>query len=250
MPTAPPSCLVAHPSDRLAHAWIDALKSLKLNVLPPQFDGLAALNAIVRYQPTLALFGDDLPDLDSFGLLEHLLDNPGPTQIIVHTRRSEPETILRALLLGARGYLLHDADPDELHACAWMVSKGGFYVSPVLLDGVLSLMRRTMENRPNPYGHLSHREREVLLCIAKGLTTAEIAYKLHPQVSHKTVETHRENLRAKLGVVGSGSALLKEALNYLNWENENNPLKINELGVVQAASSVRNPDEQAGFSPD
>lgn len=250
MSALPPSCLVVEPFAHLASASINALKSLKLEVLPPAFDGISALNIIVYRKPLLAILGDELPDLNSFGILEYLLEHPEPTRVIIHSRDCEPAYALQSLLLGARGCLHYGATPDEFDACIWSVSRGGMYLSPVLLESVMTLMRQLLANRPDPYRHLSHREREVMLLIARGLTTAEIANNLKPQVSSKTVETHRENLRTKLGITGGGSALLKAALSYLEWLNQRKALNISGVRYEVSRHEFQNPEKKSGFFPD
>jgi len=213
MTAVPPLFLVAQRDNARAETTISLLRNQAFEVLPPVFDGQEALKALALHRPTVAFLGCDLPGLSAVTLLERLTERTLTTGIIVHTRNPDPTVALDAFRLGARGYLPCDAEPDELLACVRAVLRGEMYLSTALLGDVVALTLRLQELEA--YRTLSDRQLEILELIAEGLTSEQIAERLHPQVSIDTAESHRRRIREKLGITDtSKNALLKKALAY------------------------------------
>jgi DNA-binding NarL/FixJ family response regulator len=106
------------------------------------------------------------------------------------------EYVRRALLVGAAGYVLKDAEKSELELALKSVSKGGTYLSPSVSRPLISdyterVGRHSLER-------LTARQREILQLIAEGNSTKDIAHGLG--LSIKTVETHRAQLMARLDI--------------------------------------------------
>jgi DNA-binding NarL/FixJ family response regulator len=112
--------------------------------------------------------------------------------------RADPPIIQSAVSLGADGYLLKNARPDEILAAIREVMRGGCYFSPPVAREIVDQIREPRRKSDEPFTHLSSREREVLRHIAEGLSAKEIAAEL--KISTKTVEAHRTSLMRKLGV--------------------------------------------------
>jgi DNA-binding NarL/FixJ family response regulator len=115
----------------------------------------------------------------------------------------------RALRAGASGYLGKEAAPGTLCEAIWRVAHGGLVMSEALQE---SMVRRALNGQnatTNPLDTLSNREMDVLRLIAEGVGPSEIARTLF--LSVKTVETHRSNIKRKLGI-RTGAALLRAAL--------------------------------------
>lgn len=213
MTAVPPLFLVAQRDNARAQATVLLLRTQAFEVLTPVFDGQDALKALALHRPAVAFLGCDLPGTGPLGLLERLPDHVLPTQFIVHTRNPDPIVALEAFRLGARGYLPCDAEPQELLTCARAVLRGELYLSTTLLGDVVALTLRLQELEA--YRTLSDREREILDLIGHGLTSPQIAERLHPRVSSDTVESHRRHIREKLGITDTGkNALLQKALAY------------------------------------
>jgi len=102
---------------------------------------------------------------------------------------------------GANGYLMKTAGIAELRTALGEVLAGGLYVSPSV--------RTAVSQRGNLLESLSDREHQVFLRMGEGKTTGEIAAEL--QLSTKTIATHRENIKAKLGIA-SGAELTRRAV--------------------------------------
>jgi DNA-binding NarL/FixJ family response regulator len=122
------------------------------------------------------------------------------TKVLIFTAKCAEENIVRAFQAGANGYLLTDADPNELIFAVTHLLSGYYYISPVVLPTVIQgycRMEKTEIDSVSGY-KLSTRERELLKLIAEGNKNRQIANILC--LSIKTVETHRYNLMKKLDI--------------------------------------------------
>jgi DNA-binding NarL/FixJ family response regulator len=118
----------------------------------------------------------------------------------------------RALRLGARAYIMKYETSDVLLGAIRHALRGEVYVSPRVASDVLgSLLPRDERAATRGIGDLSDRELEVFTLIGRGMSTREIAQALH--VSVKTVESHKLNIKAKLGV-GSATKLVVRAVHW------------------------------------
>jgi DNA-binding NarL/FixJ family response regulator len=116
--------------------------------------------------------------------------------------------VLRALMAGAKGYLLKEATEEDLIPAVRAVAAGKSYFSPaisrvLLEDYVRHLQRRGMQDS---YDLLTDREREVLQLLAEGRSNKEVATVLDLGLS--TVETHRANLMQKLDLHNTAEIVL------------------------------------------
>jgi DNA-binding NarL/FixJ family response regulator len=109
-------------------------------------------------------------------------------RVLMFSMYDNPEYVQRALQAGARGYVLKDASADELLAAIEAVRAGGTFLSP-------SVTRRMFRAQaPKPL--LTPRESEILSALARGESSKQIARAL--DLSVRTVETHRQNIKRKL----------------------------------------------------
>jgi two-component system response regulator NreC len=130
--------------------------------------------------------------------LDLIPDLSSSTHVLVLTMQDDPEYARTAMRLGARGYLLKEAEDAELLQAVRTVADGGTYLAPALAGRLLA----------SGDGVLTPRERDVLRLAALGHTNAEIADRLY--LSLRTVETHRANIQAKLRTDGRAE-LVKRA---------------------------------------
>lgn len=111
---------------------------------------------------------------------------------------SSEEHVLQALRAGASGYLLKDSAASELPLALESVARGDIYLSPPISQQIVdAYMQRTGSGSPSP-DMLTPRQREILVLIAEGASTKQIARQL--DLSPKTVETHRAQLMERLGI--------------------------------------------------
>jgi DNA-binding NarL/FixJ family response regulator len=112
------------------------------------------------------------------------------------------EYVLRALEVGAAGYVLKDSETSELELAIRSAVKGEAFLSPAVSTKVIgsfvSQLSSAHKSRPSPYEQLTMRQREVLQLLAEGYTAKEIAEKT--RLSINTVETHRTNIMNRLNI--------------------------------------------------
>lgn len=122
------------------------------------------------------------------------------SEIRVLSVHADEEYVYRALEAGASGYILKEADREELDLAIRSVMRGDVYLSPAVSDRVVArYLKKGDEDLPmSPLELLTPRQREVLQMVAAGNTTRKIADKL--DLSPKTVETHRSDIMERLGI--------------------------------------------------
>jgi DNA-binding NarL/FixJ family response regulator len=125
----------------------------------------------------------------------------GDVSVVVLTSFSSREEIMAALDAGASGYMLKDAEPDELLAAVRAAARGEAPLDPKAAREVLSARTRS-----DPVDVLSAREQEVLQLVARGLPNKRIAREL--AISEKTVKAHLTSIFQRLGVTDRTQAAL------------------------------------------
>lgn len=172
--------------------------------------GEDAIAAAQRLQPDVIIMDLVLPSLNGVDATRHILLNCPKTVVIVLSACRSLEHVRRSLRAGAHGYVLKSSAVDELTEAVRRSGSGSVYFCReiVALHGESAL--RALPVR-NPIETLSHRERQILLLLIAGLTSALIARRL--SLSCKTVETYRSRMMSKLGV-GDRTALIRLAKDY------------------------------------
>jgi DNA-binding NarL/FixJ family response regulator len=163
-------------------------------------DGADVPDAIAAHAPDVVLLDLRMPRVDGLTALSRLRARPRPPEVIVLTTFDSDENVLRALRLGASGFLLKDSPPARIAEAVRRVADGDPVLSP-------SVTRRLMdrvgaragagERARAALATLSPREREVALAVARGQTNAEIGAALFMSVA--TVKAHLTNVLTKLG---------------------------------------------------
>jgi DNA-binding NarL/FixJ family response regulator len=161
-------------------------------------DGEEALEQIEKHRPDLVILDVTMPRLSGLETLERVRAKHPGLKTVLLSFRADPPIIQSAVSLGADGYLLKNARPDEILAAIREVMRGGCYFSPPVAREIVEQIREPGRKGDEPFTQLSSREREVLRQIAEGLSAKEIAAKL--EISTKTVEAHRTSLMRKLRV--------------------------------------------------
>jgi DNA-binding NarL/FixJ family response regulator len=142
-----------------------------------------------------------MPDLDGIEVTARLREVAPDTRVVVFTSFSDRDRIVQALDAGAVGYLLKDAEPDELHAAVRAAARGEAPLTPRAAAALLAHRR----SRP-PEVELTPREREVLGLVVDGLANKQIARRMG--ISEKTVKGHLTNLFQRIGVADRTQAAL------------------------------------------
>jgi DNA-binding NarL/FixJ family response regulator len=159
--------------------------------------GVQAVALVESLRPHILLADLKLSDLTGLEVTRQVRKNFPETRVIMLSMYGNVPHVAEALRSGAHGYVLKEADIGELVAAVRAVIKGRVYLSPAVDVAALEdYLCHSESPALDPYESLTQREREVLLLVAQGLTSAEIAE--HWVVSKRTVETHRANLMHKL----------------------------------------------------
>ncbi len=186
-----------------------------LDVCGEADDRPGAMAVFERRRPDLVVVDVALKDSSSSGLdlVCDLRARRADLPILVYSMHDEALYAERALRMGARGYLMKQQPVRELLVAVRRVLDGGVYVSPAITSRLL--LRHVGDTRgplvTDPTACLSSREFEVFRLIGKGLPPREIGEVLH--LSPKTIETHRQNIRKKLGLMNA-SELTRRAVEW------------------------------------
>ncbi|MFC5411149.1 response regulator [Larkinella bovis] len=170
-------------------------------------NGQELIDKLTRRMPDVVLLDLEMPVMDGIATTEYIRENHPDIKIIMLTMHDEDRFVLHLLEKGVSGYVLKDADLDEVEKAVHRVMDDGVYLN----DFVSKVMHRKMVNKPtvikqpstatstlyNSKVLLSEREKEVLKLICEGLSTAEISEKIF--LSPRTVEGHRLRILEKTG---------------------------------------------------
>lgn len=163
-------------------------------------NGSEALALAAQSQPDLIVLDLSMPGLGGLEALPVLRKVAPMAKILILTMHDDEGYLRQALRAGASGYLLKKAVDNELLSAVRAVMRGEIYVHPsltrILLEDMFPSTSATASD--DPWEALSEREREVLLLVARGHTSAEIAERL--RLSPKTVETYRARGMEKLSL--------------------------------------------------
>lgn len=169
-------------------------------------DGLELMELVnTQFEADIVLLDITMPNMDGFGVLKELKALNSEIKPIVISMHDDGNYIAKCAKMGAYGYLLKNTDESELILAIRSVANGKKYFSAEISEKMINFMSEQSISE----NILSNKETEVLVLIAKGLTTKEIAAKLF--VSSRTIETHRANILKKLEVKNTAELIKKAA---------------------------------------
>jgi DNA-binding NarL/FixJ family response regulator len=164
-------------------------------------NGEEAVDICAAARPDVALIDLEMPILDGIEATRRIRGASPATSVIVFTSFSDRERILRALDAGAIGYLLKDAEPEELHRAIRAAVRGEAPLAPKAAAALLAARSKASLSH-----NLTEREREVLRLVASGLANKQIARRL--SISEKTVKGHLTHVFQAIGVTDRTQAAL------------------------------------------
>lgn len=157
-----------------------------------------ALVLCENLKPELLLLDISLPGMSGIEAMAKFREICPEMKILIISMHGMPQYVRSAFTAGANGYLLKTADSDEFFLAIQTILNGNRYISTELTSSVLNMFLSKNEEQDNLLEQLTAREKEILICVAKGFSNKEIAAELN--IAEKTVVTHRTNFMRKLSL--------------------------------------------------
>lgn len=203
--TEPIRVLVADDHPLVAEGICSILETYDgFEVVATLANGQDVVDRFADLAPDIVLMDLNMPQLGGLSATELILERAPEAKIVILSMHDSPEYISTALSHGARGYVLKDVATDEIKAAIDAVQAGEVF----LCSGCQA---RIGDARPAERESLTSREQTVLLKLAQGKPNKQVAYEL--DISIRTVETHRKNIKRKLGI-SSTAGLTRYAMEH------------------------------------
>lgn len=166
-----------------------------MHVVAEAEDGVVAVERALAERPDIAILDVAMPRMTGLQATRRIREQAPEVNVLLLSMHDDERYLFEALKAGAAGYVLKRAADQDLVEAVRSVARGGSFISPHA-EG--NLVKRWLEEGSVPGDRLTPREREVVKLIAEAHTNREIAAILN--VAEKTVESHRANVLAKLGM--------------------------------------------------
>jgi len=167
-------------------------------------DGAIGVTLAAELSPDVILMDLLMPNMDGLTAIARIKQADPGIEVIAVTSFIEEEKVTTALEAGASGYLLKDADAEEVAAAIRAAHAGEVHLDAAVARLLAQRMRTRRE--PEPVEPLTPREKEVLAQLGKGASNKEIAYEL--SITERTARTHVSNILGKLGLASRTQAAL------------------------------------------
>jgi DNA-binding NarL/FixJ family response regulator len=184
-----------------------------IEVVGEASDGLEAVERATELRPDIVVMDLMMPNLDGIDATSRIKASLPEIEVIALTSFIEEARVVAAIEAGASGFLLKDAEADELAAAIRAAAAGEMHLDPAIAGIVARRMRDGVRGdgaggngEPDGIGSLTARERDVLARVARGLPNRQIADDLG--ITERTARTHVSNILAKLGLASRTQAAL------------------------------------------
>jgi two-component system, NarL family, invasion response regulator UvrY len=158
-------------------------------------DAESGERVFVAEHPNICVLDINLPTVSGFELARRILAHAASARIIMFSMNDDPIFAVRAIEIGAKGYVSKSGDPYDLVEAIREVGKGGTYLPPAIAQ---SIAFAGPSLTLNPLSKLTSREIEILRLLSAGKSLSEIAWLVHS--SYKTIANTSSIMRQKLGV--------------------------------------------------
>jgi DNA-binding NarL/FixJ family response regulator len=180
----------------------------EMEVVGVAYDGEEAVELCRKEEPDVVLMDISMPKMDGISATREIRDLLPQTAVIILTAHEDNEHVFEGIKAGARGYLLKDADLEDLSLAIRTVHAGNTIIAPELAQKMLNTFQgaegSTTGNRLVP--PLTERELEVIRALAQGKSDRQIAHALG--ISEKTVNNHTSNIYRKLHLFDRTQAVI------------------------------------------
>ena len=201
--------LVAEDHPLFRKGMISLLSSVpEFEVVGEAATGEEAVTRAADLQPDVVLMDLQMPNVNGIEATRRILLESPNIRILVVTLFEDEDSVFMALRAGARGYVLKDADEEEMVHAIRAVGRGEAIFSPNVATRVLAYFAAPQPTAPpQAFPTLTDREREILHLIAQGYPNPAIAKQLH--LSTKTVGNYVSNIFTKLQVADRAQAIIR-----------------------------------------
>jgi two-component system response regulator NreC len=184
------------------------LEDAQVEVVGEAADGLEAVRLCESLSPDVVILDIAMPKLNGIEVAARAEKLAQPPGVIILSMHADESYIIRALAVGARGYLLKSATDEDLVPAVRAVAAGKPYFSSAVAAVLVEDYVRRLRTRglTDSFDLLTDRERQVLQLLAEGRSNKEVAVLLDLGLS--TIETHRANLMQKLNLHNTAEIVL------------------------------------------
>lgn len=168
-----------------------------IKVIEEANDGVECLEKLRKVTPDVLLLDINMPNMNGIEVLEELRNSNSPVKVLMLTVHSEVEYLVKAVDIGANGYILKDSGSEELKKAINAIVNNDSYIQANLIPALNSrLINRDIDQEK--LETLTKRELEILTQVAGGMFNKEIAINLN--ISERTVKNHISNIFKKIDV--------------------------------------------------
>ena len=239
------SVLVVHQASVTRFGLTTLLKSKRgFKVVGETSSTPVARRLFSEIQPDVVILGLTLQHGDGISLLRDFRKMNPAARTLVLTAREDPLSVQRAFRAGACGYVVTQDETSEVLRALDRIVAGELYVSATVARRFLQMLAGGLVETPgDPCAHLSDRELQVFRLIGSGLGTSRVAKELH--LSVKTIETHRQRIKHKLGLI-RGMELTRQAADWMRSAARSSMKYSNLLSLTTLMSLASSGDDQLG----
>jgi two-component system response regulator NreC len=191
-----------------------------INVVGEASDGSEVFGKAVELKPDIVLMDLSMPNMGGIDATRLLVQREPSVRILILTVHEDESLLKEVVRAGASGYVVKRAAQEDLIHAIRVVARGDLYVHPTMTRALFAEPSSTATPKVSEIETLTLREIDVLQLLAKGHTNRQIAEQL--SLSPRTVEGHRANLSAKLG--------LHSRVELVEYAEKHGLLKIRETG--------------------
>ncbi|OJX37869.1 MAG: hypothetical protein BGO78_07420 [Chloroflexi bacterium 44-23] len=184
---------------------ISLLTAADYRVIGQAGDGNEAVKAAAELKPDLVLMDIDMPGLNGLEALKKIKEHNPLTRVVMLTVSDDDENVVRAIKMGADGYLLKDLSSKDFLECIQGLEQGNLAVTRKTASRLISRFQNLLKQCGDEKEILTSREVEVLELVGAGSSTGEIAHRLY--ISENTVKYHVRNILQKLGASNRAEAI-------------------------------------------
>lgn len=208
------SVLIVHHAPLTRFGLTTLVKSnRRFKVVGDTGEAPVARRMFTENSPDLVVVSLSLQHGDGIALLKDFKKMNTAARALVVTARTDSLSVQRAFKAGARGYVVAEDETAEMLLALERIAAGELYASGTVARGLLQMLANgSVETRRDACGQLSDRELQVFRLIGSGFGTSRVATEL--QLSVKTIETHRQRIKQKLGLT-NGNELTRRAAEWM-----------------------------------